>query len=195
MIHYGEIHEELQLAEDECCIIFDFGCYFPYANTKDLTFAFHLGEEELAPYKLNHRYPNRNYQTISKKCGRRVSKLGYPHIMKLDEQGPMILSIDIGIQDEYMTLVFPIDTHMTKECPVCVLTLRYNFTNRQFYFISKERTSPTSSVWHYWYGYTPKQELENEHAIILSPPSRIDDSTILLYQDVIEPVPIPFLNE
>lgn len=25
-----QLKTEVQLAEDECCIIFDFGCFFPY---------------------------------------------------------------------------------------------------------------------------------------------------------------------
>lgn len=34
---------EIQLADDECCLVFDFGCYFPYSNTEDLIFDFSLG--------------------------------------------------------------------------------------------------------------------------------------------------------
>ena len=37
-MHGDLLKNEIQLAKDECCVIFDFGCYFPYKNTEDLTF-------------------------------------------------------------------------------------------------------------------------------------------------------------
>ena len=37
------VKDEIQLADDECCIVFDFGCYFPYSNFEVLNFNFTLG--------------------------------------------------------------------------------------------------------------------------------------------------------
>lgn len=79
------IKDEIQLAEDECCIVFDFGCYFPYSNPEVLVFDFSLGMETIKDYKLNKRYSNKCYQTISRKYGRKVSKVGYPYVMKINE--------------------------------------------------------------------------------------------------------------
>ena len=114
------IKNEIQLADDECCIVFDFGCYFPYANSEVLTFDFALGMEEFNDYKINHRYPNKQHQTISKKYGRKVSKLGYPYIMKLSEQHPMLLCLKVGIKEQYITMIFPLQTNMTKDKPISI---------------------------------------------------------------------------
>lgn len=74
---------ENELNQNKGCIIFDFGCYFPYSNVQDLIFDFHLGLESFSDKKMNHRYPNKSYQTISRKYGRKVSKLGYPYFFDI----------------------------------------------------------------------------------------------------------------
>lgn len=79
---------------------------FPYSNSNGLTFDFSLGMEEFKDYKINNRYSNKYYQTISRKYRRKVSKIGYPYVMKLNEQAPMLLTLKIGIEDKYITLVF-----------------------------------------------------------------------------------------
>lgn len=34
---FGEVYNnEIKLKEDECCIVFDFGCYFPYEDADHL---------------------------------------------------------------------------------------------------------------------------------------------------------------
>lgn len=75
-MHGEEVINELgeEISKGKGCIVFD----FPYADQDFLIFKFKLGEEELEPYKYNHRYPNKDYVTISKKMGRRVSRIGYP---------------------------------------------------------------------------------------------------------------------
>ena len=67
-MHGEEVVNELseEISKGKGCIVFDFACYFPYADQDILIFKFKLGEEELEPYKYNHRYPNRDYVTISK---------------------------------------------------------------------------------------------------------------------------------
>lgn len=38
---FGEVfNNEIKLKEDECCIVFDFGCYFPYEDADHLFFDF-----------------------------------------------------------------------------------------------------------------------------------------------------------
>ena len=137
-MHGDLLKNEIQLAKDECCVIFDFGCYFPYKNTEDLTFDFSLGGKQLHDKKLNHRYPNTGYQTISRKYGRKVSKLGYPYVMKLDEQDIMLLKIKVGLCENTNTLIFPIQTYMTQDRPACVLSMNYIFDEMKVRFMSHD---------------------------------------------------------
>lgn len=93
----NELGEEISKGRGS--IVFDFACYFPYVQQNLLIFNFNLGKEELEPYKYNHRYPNKDYVTISKKMRRRVSRLGYPVFVNLNEEYFFILEIEIGIKD------------------------------------------------------------------------------------------------
>lgn len=189
------IKNEIQLSDDECCIVFDFGCYFPYSNFEILTFDFSLGEEKFDDYKINHRYPNSNYQTISKKVGCQVSKLGYPYIMKLDEQNPMLLCVRVGLKGQCVSLIFPIKTSMTKDKPVCGLTLHYNFDENRFYFISHEKIEEGGWKQHRWYSHDVERERKCDADIILNPPCSVDDDSFtVVYSDVIEPVPSALLD-
>lgn len=181
-------NQEVELSEDECCIVFDFGCYFPYVNTEVLTFDFSLGMEEFDDYKLNHRYINKGYQTISKKYGRRVSKIGYPYIMKLDQQSLMLLCVKIGLKGKYISLLFPILTLMTKENPVCQLTLHYNFDKDTFVLESCEPCKDGGWYQHRW----TNEEFESgmgERDMLLNPVSANENNFTIIYQNVITPFP------
>ena len=117
--------------------MFYFECYFPYADQDFLIFKFKLGEEELEPYKYNHRYPNKDYVTISKKMGRRVSRIGYPVFVDLNEEYFFILEIEVGIKDyKTVKLDFPVIVKLTEEKPVCNLGFRFNFDAATFQFES-----------------------------------------------------------
>lgn len=188
---YNElIKTEIQLADDECCIVFDFGCYFPYSNIEVLTFNFSLGMENFEDYKINHRYPNRNYQTISKKYGRKVSKLGYPYIMKLNEQSTMILCLNVGIKEKYITLLFPLLTNMTREKPICGLSFHYIFDKDRFHFQSLEKHKDGGWLMHNWYNYEVEDGRKLDNDIFLNPPKLLsDDSHTLIYEDIITPYP------
>lgn len=176
----------LQIKDDECCILFDFGCYFPYSNNDILTFSFSLGEEKLDDYKINHRYPNKGYSTISRKYGRNVSKFGYPYIMKLsDQQKPMLLCINIGIKDDVMTLIFPIQTNMTKDKRFCELKLNYNFTKSIFSFFSHEKQSNGGWLQTEWSNC--QHNIITDRNILLNDPNRIEDGFTLIYNNVITP--------
>lgn len=187
MTHFSEIlKNEIQLSEDECCIIFDLGCYFPYSNSNELTFNFSLGMEEFKDFKINNRYRNKYYQTISKKYGRKISKLGYPYVMKLNEQAPMLLTLNIGIKDKYVTLVFPIHTKMTKDKPICALKFHYIFNKNEFYFASYEKTQDCEYHQHVWSSYKSEDKIKNNE-IILNVSNIIGDSNTIVYEDIIEP--------
>ncbi|WP_283690397.1 hypothetical protein [Clostridium perfringens] len=188
MTHFSEIlKNEIQLAEDECCIVFDFGCYFPYSNSNELTFDFSLGMEEFKDYKINNRYRNKYYQTISKKYGRKISKLGYPYVMKLNEQAPMLLTLNIGIKDKYVTFIFQINTKMIKDKPVCTLKFHYMFDKHKFYFISYEKEKDYCYNQHLWSSYKSEDKINKPNEIILNVSNIIDDSNTIVYEDIIEP--------
>lgn len=105
--------------ETDACIVFDFGIINPLEN---LDFSFSLGMEEMTDIKLNRRYPNKNYCTITKKYGRKLSKVGYPYIMKLEEtiDEVMLLAIRVGKKgtDNYLEMIFPLEVHLSKEKPI-----------------------------------------------------------------------------
>jgi hypothetical protein len=185
------MNSEIELAEDEGCIIFDFGCYFPYSNPDILTFDFSLGMEKFDDYKINHRYPNKYYQTISKKYGRKVSKIGYPYIIKLNEQSNILLCLNVGIKSQYVTLIFPLVTRLTKDAPICSLSLHYNFDKNEFCFMSQENTN-NGIIRHSWRNYEEKNGKKSDNDIFLNLPCRMDnDSSTLLYNDAIELSPCP----
>lgn len=187
------IKNEIKLSDDECCIVFDFGCYYPYANFENINFEFSLGMEKLDNYKINHRYPNKRYQTISKKYGRKVSKLGYPYIMKLDEQSLMILTLEVGIKEQNITLLFPLLTKMTRENPICGLTMHYLFDESKITFSTYEKVKDGGWVLHNWLNYESNDSGDID--ILLNTPHRVsDESNILIYDDIIEPYPVPLFD-
>lgn len=182
----NELSDEIE--NNKGCIVFDLGCYFPYSNWKDvLSFKFKLGEEKLEPYVLNHRYPNHGYATISKKSGRKLSKIGYPYFLELNMTHYILLTIEIGVQEQTMKLIFPVEVTLSKDKPVCGLTFHFNFEsfdNPDFIFYSYKKAEDTG-----WYQYTwsNKEEKEsNEKEIIMERPTLVNKYT-LLYKDVITP--------
>jgi hypothetical protein len=184
------IKDEIQLTDSECCIVFDFGCYFPYSNFNILTFGFSLGMEGFNDYKINHRYPNKGYQTISKKYGRKVSKIGYPYTMKLNEQFPILLCLKVGIKNQYITLVFLLKTNMTKDKPICSLELNYDFDKNKFYFMSHAKAESEGWYRYIWRSHEDENDEKGSNDILLSSPRKVDDNSYtLLYDDIIEPCP------
>lgn len=174
-----------EIADGKGCIIFDLGCFFPYTNQDILTFDFKLGEEQLEPYKHNHRYPNNGYVTISKKMGRRVSKLGYPEFVELDQEQIILLGIHVGIKEKALDLVFPVNVTLTKEKPVCSLTFHFNFDKTEFDFSSAYKQEDGSWRDTRW----TNREDANEHDIIMSAPTVCEGSYTAMYSEVITPYP------
>lgn len=179
------IESEIKLADDECCVVFDFGCYFPYSNAEVLKFDFSLGMKEFEDFRINHRYPNKNYQTISKTYGRKVSRLGYPYIMKLNEQGIMLLRLRVGTKESYGNLIFSLMTNMTKEKPICYLCLHYNFDENNFHFSTNEKLVNGDWCPHNWYSHAVNCITDKD--VLLDTPRRADDT--LIYEDIITPYP------
>ena len=191
MFNIKEIRNEIDLKEDECCIVFDLGCYFPYVEKKLLMFDFSLGEETFDDYKKNHRYPNKQYVTISKRYGKKVSKVGYPYILKLKEQHPMLLCVKVGLNDnnennQYISLVFPIETKMTKENPLCELSLHYNFTNAKISIYSEEEIETGCYCLHRWLSEESENPYESD---IILQGHKIEDSRSMIFENIITPYP------
>ena len=70
---FGEVfNNEIKLKEDECCIVFDFGCYFPYEDADHLFFDFEFDGQIFNDKVINHRYPNKSYQTITKEIRQEI---------------------------------------------------------------------------------------------------------------------------
>lgn len=169
--------EEIVLKENEGCILFDFSCFFSYLNSEILTFNFSLGSEEIGAYKLNHRYDNKNHITISKKNGRKLSNIGYPYIIKLNAQPYIaLLKINVGIKDQYISLIFPIEIDLTPENPIRTLSFHYIFEQNKFYFTANEK---------HWGNYDIDHICENNF-VLLDPPNKLDERT-LIYDTVIIP--------
>lgn len=168
------------------CIIFDLACLFPYKNQDILTFDFQLGEQKLEPYKHNHRYPNHRYVTISKKIGRKVSKLGYLEYVNLNEEQIMVLVIKVGIKDKVLKLCFPVKVMLTEDKPVCNLTLRYRFDKSEFVFMSYYEIRDggwRSTMW------TNNAEDDSEECIVMNNPVIDKDRYVAIYNEILTPHP------
>lgn len=186
-----KVELEDEIVKGKGCIVFDFGCYFPYLNQEDLYFDFQLGEEKMENVKLNHRYPNHGYVTISRKNGRRISKLGYPYFVDLsDTPKTILLVIKVGIKEEYLTSIFPVNITLTKEKPVCALSMRFMFEDAIFHFYSHKKNNDGIG-WKRkgWFNnVNPMNQMKEQESIKLDIPTPIDDFTVM-YRTVLEPVP------
>lgn len=120
------------------CVVFDFGIINPLEN---LDFSFSLGMEEITDIKLNRRYPNKIYRTISRKYGRKLSKVGYPYMMKLEEtiDEVWLLAIRVGEKgtDNYLEMIFPLEVHLSKEKPI--LNIQFLIDEKFGLWISSSR--------------------------------------------------------
>ena len=180
-----------EIPKGKGCMILDLSCFFPYRNQDVLTFDFKLGSEEPEPYKHNHRYPNNSYVTISKKMGRKVSKLGYPVLVDLVEDKYILLTITIGIKDKTIDLIFPIYVALTEDKPVCVLNFAFNFKNSNFSFMSYYY-EPQIDGWKFteWTNYD-KDDSNKSYRIVMGVPTDIptsmDNKYCAVYHNVISP--------
>lgn len=190
-----EIVNELrkEIVNGKGCIVFDFACYFPYVEQDLLIFNFKLGEEELEPYKHNHRYPNIDYVTISKKMGRRVSKLGYPIFVDLNKE--CFFMLEIGIKDyKTVNLDFPVSVKLTKEKPVCNLGFRFSFDEAIFEFKSYYEHKNDDLVGHRYTIWTNNENHNIEGAITITPLIQVNPEAAVYIAQVLTPHPQTFEN-
>lgn len=157
------MHDELIVKElgDEVtynhkgCIVFDSIVYLPFENICDSNFQFSFGIDgyPFMDCKLNHRYPNKEYYTISRKYGRRLSKIGYPYFLDLqDGKQKLLISIHYSLLDTLINIKFPIEINLTEMNPVCGLGIRYIPENGELILTSNERTDDGSWMTYRWRG-------------------------------------------
>lgn len=95
-------------------LVLDFGCFCKDLLTDNLHFDFRLGSHNCNNKKLNHRYPNKAFATLSKKYkNKMISKLGYTVVIsksELDENGVFrdTLFVELGNRDNYSVMMFPL---------------------------------------------------------------------------------------
>ena len=114
-----------------------------------------------------------------------MSKLGYPYVMKLDEQDLMLLKIKVGLCENTNTLIFPIQTNMTQDRPTCVLSMYYIFDEMKVRFMSHEDSKDGGWHQHNWYNYMPAESIGENESLITG---KMEGDRII-YHDVIKPFP------
>lgn len=162
------------------CIVFDFGII---SYLENLDFSFSLGLEKITDIKLNKRYPNKDYRTISRKYGRKLSKIGYPYMLKFDEKidEVMLLVVHVGEKetDNYLEMVFPLEVHLSKEKPI--LNIRFLIDEYFNLWISSSRYSKDKKIENV--EFTSKKNMNNCNNI-LDKPIRIGEH-MLIFNDVL----------
>lgn len=195
-MHGKEIIDEIgkEIGTGKGCILFDFGCYFPYSLQEILNFSFQIGNTKIDDYKLNNRYPNKNYVTISKKYGRKVSKIGYPYYLDIGAH-TILLQIQVGIKSEYSTLenegstlIFPIEVTLSEDKPVCGLRMKFIFDEMGIDFISYKKCDIGGWKRTIWTNHTADLAKSHENAIELDIPAQMNESSVI-YSTVIAPFP------
>lgn len=180
-----------KLPEGKGCINFDFACLFPYDNQDVLTFEFGLGEE-IGSQKHNHRYPNRNYVTISKKLGRKVSKIGFPFLVDLNDEQLMNLWIKIGIEGKAVKLIFPVKITLTKDEPVATLEGHFNFDKSRFTFTTYKPAS--DGRWQQIIWTNDTEYVDDPRVTIMDKASTDKDNCIIVYHTPITLASQPLEN-
>lgn len=186
-MHTEIIKKELkeQIKEGKGCIVFDFGCYFPYQNQDDLIFDFSIGLEKLSDKKRNHRYPNKGYVTLSRKIGRKVSKIGYPYFVDFEEKF-ILLCLWLGYKEDNIKLIFPLELSLSEDDPVCGLKLIFLFEKGEFTFTSYYPESDVGWNETLWTNKPIFGKDKNSYTLTLFREPDIEDNT-LVCSEVIKP--------
>lgn len=166
--------------EADACIVFDFGIMNDIEN---LDFSFSLGMEEMTDIKLNRRYPNKTYRTITRKYGRKLSKVGYPYMLKLEEKMDEIMLLAVRVGEDgtgnYLELIFPLEVHLSKEKPI--LGIRFLIDEEFNLWISSSRYSRDNKIENVELTNKPNK---NNCKNILATPTRSSEHT-LIFADIL----------
>ena len=199
------MHDELIVKElgDEVtynhkgCIVFDSIVYLPFENICDSNFQFSFGIDgyPFMDCKLNHRYPNKEYYTISRKYGRRLSKIGYPYFLDLqDGKQKLLISIHYSLLDTLINIKFPIEINLTEMNPVCGLGIRYIHENGELILTSNERTDDGSWMTYRWRGIMnengdKRMETGINYAKMMKNPTFNKDTKTWSFEEIIKLAP------
>ena len=133
---YDVVKEEIQSEPNMGCLIMDLSAYFPFIDQEvcELEFRYWFENGEFvqpSDYRLNHRFNNISYRTLTKKYGRRVSRLGYPIFVSLKNAKERTFFLELKFclnhswyKSEFYMLL-PMKLNMTEEKPVVFLEIRY----------------------------------------------------------------------
>ncbi|MBQ6148465.1 MAG: hypothetical protein IJI83_02850 [Oscillospiraceae bacterium] len=118
-------------AENNACFIIDYSCLFPFANQEAAHLDLEVNGERITDYKLNHRFPNKNYVTFSKKYRRKVCSYGYPIVMPFSKKPEKIelaaiMTVHNGTP---FRISFSVMLMLTPERPYTTLRIRYHFND------------------------------------------------------------------
>lgn len=187
-----DITEQKQLNDNKGFVIFDFSYY-----SKDMfdvcpyLFKFSIGTNECNDIKVNQRFSNKYYWTISKKYGRKLSKVGYPYAVDLDKENIMMLSINIGTKDNslIMVLKFPLKILLTTNNPYSYLQFILNLDAGDFRFKTLKKSDIST-------GYDPiiwsnrendGKQYKHEYYYHITEAQHIEDTNTFIYENIITP--------
>ena len=185
-MHGEKVIAELKPIVDEgkCCIVFDFGFVScDYVFYEDPRLSFSINGKTMTDCKLNHRYPNGNYITISQKRGRRVSKIGYPYVLDMENKNA---KLELMLSVWETTIILPIQLSLSKEAPVCGISLHYIIDQSEHFKLwSHNPISPTGWMAKSW--ITEKtHDTPGQNVVILG---KINDGILNKYDTAITPFP------
>ncbi len=120
-------------SENNGCLVIDYSCYFPYANQEDVKLGLKINGEGVGDCKLNHRYPNKDYVTLSKTYGKKVCSHGYPIIIPFNQKGKKIditIAMTIG-KGKTTEIEFPVVMWPTEEKPHSLLRIVWSINEEE----------------------------------------------------------------
>lgn len=181
----------------KACIVFDSIVYFPVENIRGSNFQFSVGIDgyPFADCRLNHRYPNKEYYTISRKYGRRLSKIGYPYFLDLqDGKQKLLVSIHYSFLDASINIKFPIEINLTEKNPVCGLGIRYMPQDTELILATYEKEDDGGWMPRRWKGimnnsYEHKEDemVFGKYAKTMGSPSFDKDTKTWVFDEIVKP--------
>lgn len=101
------------------------------------------------------------------------------------------MNVEVGVYNESVNLIFPVLLTVTKEKPVCVLSLHFRFDDMEFdFFTNYPDEDDIGWYTHHWTNFLPEpvtDDIIRDYSICHK--ARCLGNNALIYQDVITPVP------
>lgn len=189
-----ELHDDV-IKDHKGCLLLDAGFFHPWPDDPNnpVIFSIDIDGNSLQDVKLNHRYENKGYYTISRKYGRRVSQIGYPYYVDLnDELQKFMMTIHAGIGEDVVHLNIPVQVMLTQEKPVCGLSIRCIHENRECVFRScRNKNNHKEWLVNSWHAIKPGYQISfgDSESTILESPEINKDTMTLTFTEEITPFP------